>query len=326
MSSRHKRWSFSLKKEAKYEELKQFLAEFMEAVRIMLVSDRFQPIQRGLMLTTRSMVEMAEYYLKVRLHQYMLGSVFTTDCLENTNMQIRDKNKVPTAVELLYIIRTLVASNFTKKKFKGNCEGDQSQWLTTLEEIRRLKKTDMTEEEREDIDFIMGSEGIEDRSEAYAFTCFLGCLFKRTICTKSYCAKCLQVLKKKDDEAMQLDKLINLKEYTSGALITPSNIAYKFFSLVENTVNENPSVYRDGIVAWNAFIDKMVGVANDKFPEIPPCHLHLLVNRFMHMRAHFWTKFLNQKRRSDERLAKDEKKKIKEASYASKSVMGYYIP
>ena len=74
MSSRHKKWSFSLKKEAKYEELKQFLAGFMEDVRIMQVSDRFQPIQRGLMLTTRSMVEMAEYYLKVRLHQYMLGS------------------------------------------------------------------------------------------------------------------------------------------------------------------------------------------------------------------------------------------------------------
>ena len=327
MSSRHKKWSFSLKKEAKYEELKQFLAGFMEDVRIMQVSDRFQPIQRGLMLTTRSMVEMAEYYLKVRLHQYMLGSVFSTDSLENTNMQVRAKNKVPTAVELLYIIRTLVASNFTKKKFKGNCEDDQSQWLTTLEEIRRLKTPeDMTAEERADIDFIMGSEGIEDRSEAYAFTCFLGCLFKRTICTKSYCAKCLQVLKKKDDEAMQLDKLIKLKEYTSGALFPPSNIAYKFFSLVENSVNENPGVYRDGIVVWNAFIDKMVGVANDKFPEIPPCHLHLIVNRFMHMRAHFWTKFLNQKRRSDERLAKDQKKKEKAASHASKSVMGYYIP
>ena len=326
MSARHSKWAFSLKKEDKYLEIKQFLADFMEDVRTMKVGDSFKPIQTGIMLTNTSMVEMSEFYLREKNHETLLGSVFSTDALENTNMQIRDKNKAPTALEVLYIIRTLVASNFTKTKFNGNCEDEQSRWLTTLEEIRNLKKLETTEEEQEDIDFVEGSSGIADRSESYAFTCLLGCLFKRTICKKSFCDKCVNALVKKDDESMQFDKLLKMKEYKPGALVPANMLAYKFFSLVENTVNANPSVYRKGIVVWNRFMDKMVGVANDQFPKIPSCHIRLLLNRFMHMRSHFWAKFMNQKRKSDENLAKEQKKKIKEAAHASKSMMGYYLP
>ena len=131
MSSRHAKWAFSLKKEDKYLEIKQFLADFTEDVRTMKVGDSFKPIQTGIMLTNTSMVEMSEFYLREKNHETLLGSVFSTDALENTNMQIRDKNKAPTALEVLYIIRTLVASNFTKTKFQGNCEDEQSRWLTT---------------------------------------------------------------------------------------------------------------------------------------------------------------------------------------------------
>lgn len=53
----------------------------------------FKPVQRGIIITTTSVINLTEYLIKERNFQFILTSRFTQDCVENLFSQIRRKKR-----------------------------------------------------------------------------------------------------------------------------------------------------------------------------------------------------------------------------------------
>ena len=131
----------------------------------------------------------------------LFTKVFSTESVENLFSSIRRKKKSPTALEVKYIIRSLIIIKFSKPSKYGSYDPDELEgsdgktgWLKELKEIREKEKLENTMDEEYDYPIITADITLKDYSEEIALCNLIGCVFRRTILTKSKCARCEEEL------------------------------------------------------------------------------------------------------------------------------------
>lgn len=85
VTSRNLSIAISKKNEKKYNKTMNFLNEFIEFMRCINFSDKFvwKPFQKGMILSTMSIIELSTYLIEERNYSFVLINRFTQDCVEN---------------------------------------------------------------------------------------------------------------------------------------------------------------------------------------------------------------------------------------------------
>ena len=140
MFSRHAGLALSYTNIQKYDLAIQDLTEFVSIAREMKigVQNRWKPVQTGIILSTSTVISLADTLLTSRNgFQFLLTSRLTQDCLENLFSSIRLRNPTPTPVELKNALKIITVAQFLKKaRFSSYDDDDASYLINYLEPLQ----------------------------------------------------------------------------------------------------------------------------------------------------------------------------------------------
>ena len=100
MTSRTCKLALGIKDASMYNNSISFLHEVIDIfTQIKIGNGEFKPVQRGIMISTTSVINVTEYLIKTRKFSFILTSRFSQDCVENLFSQIRRKNVIPNPLQ-----------------------------------------------------------------------------------------------------------------------------------------------------------------------------------------------------------------------------------
>jgi len=80
----------------KYNETIQFLHNFMDMFKnIKIGSGTWKPCQTGVLLATKSIIDLQNIFLNEKSYKFLLTGIFSQDCLENLFSCIRSVQPIP---------------------------------------------------------------------------------------------------------------------------------------------------------------------------------------------------------------------------------------
>jgi hypothetical protein len=109
-----------------YQETLLFLDEFITLFSSLQVApDKngkalWKPIQTGVILTTKSILDLQNLFLNEKKYSFLLTSRFSQDCLENVFSQIRSRHPVPTAIQFKQDLKLLSVFQYLDMPFNNN--------------------------------------------------------------------------------------------------------------------------------------------------------------------------------------------------------------
>lgn len=124
--------SLSLKNMDKYKETISFLKEFMFIVEHLNVDKSWKPFQHGLLISTKSAVEISKFLLEEKRYDFVLLGRFTQDCIENLFSRIRQTQCKPNALQFKNALKNLFIMQFMANVSKGNYNDDKGEHLTVF--------------------------------------------------------------------------------------------------------------------------------------------------------------------------------------------------
>ena len=172
--------------------------------------------------------------------------------------------------------------------------------------------------ELEDIIFQIGDFDLNDFSEEQGLVYHIGYVLKKTICSRSHCQHCIDLLTTSEDNKDMRHLLIVEKAYSEGALTLPSKLACDLFERSNASFMTNRDKFAEAPRALDKFIDWLKDDLLENFPDFPLCHLDLLLRRFFKVRMYFWARFLDAEL---QKSIKDQKNK----TYDSRTMTGYSL-
>lgn len=127
----------------KFEETITFLKEVSEIFENIKVgnSGAFKPIQRGIMITTKTVIELSTYLIEECGYQYVLGGRLTSDCIENIFSCIRAKQPIPNTVQFKQCIKVITVSQFLKPIKTSNYDEDDRVFLGDFLTVQKRRST-----------------------------------------------------------------------------------------------------------------------------------------------------------------------------------------
>lgn len=125
-------------KEKQYEDSIQFLYSVIELFKNMEIGRHFKPVQRGVMITTQSIIELTEYLIIERDYKYVLTSRFTQDCVENLFSGIRAKHQIPNALQFKQDLKELCISHYIRPSKNSNYDQDDREFICNFLSPRKL--------------------------------------------------------------------------------------------------------------------------------------------------------------------------------------------
>ena len=329
MKSRNPHHCFRLSREDKFQETCQFLRDFVSLFESITFDCRtgntYKPFQKGVHLTTYSMLGQCQYYLHEKGHSYLLGGRFTTDFVENYFSQVRRRHKIPTCLEFRYAFKALLIIQCQNGARGSSYFFDDANlyWTTRLKELKELNaENELLDVDHDVCNVLMGDRLEKDHSQENALTYMLGYLFKQTIVpgAESACDTCNKTFVQKYSDSSENQKLLVLKCYTPNALCVPNDYAYKLFSFVESSFLLNVADFKDNAQSFmDSMVEKCAKTMKSMFPEIVTCHLDLLLRRFFKIRMIFYTRWLSAEAKQSPEFAS----MYAAAGHSSASVMGY---
>lgn len=145
MTSRNCKIALGLKNEEIYNANIKFLYEIIDLFKNIGIGKKeiFKPVQRGIILTTTSVINLVEYLLNKRNFQFVLIGRFTQDCIENLFSLLRHKNVIPDCLQFKNDLKLISVAMYMKSIVSGNYEEDDSEYLCGfLEYLSKTRKKD----------------------------------------------------------------------------------------------------------------------------------------------------------------------------------------
>ena len=100
----------------------------------------FKPVQRGIMISTQSIIDLTEYLITKRNFQYVLTTRFTQDCVENLFSQIRQKNVIPHSLQFTNDLKLIAISIYMRDINNTNYDNDDQQYQDFSSIYNKRKK------------------------------------------------------------------------------------------------------------------------------------------------------------------------------------------
>ena len=321
VSSRNSYMAFHKTLDETHLHMEQFLQDFTEIIDSLTFmsnkGDEQKPIQTGIKLHTKSLFTLQNYYINKLQFDYLLPGRLGSDCIENYFSQVRAKNPSPTPMQFLRAFKALLIMHHMKpSKYGSYMEDVGSHWLTELRDLKECQLETLDEDQDENVyEILVGDNVNKEFTQECALVHVAGYVLKKTIHTRSKCEKCQEFFTQ-SSPTLDLHKLVKEKEYKEGALTLPTEVAWRVFSFAESSFNMNIEALKKGQIIPGDLVDKLYDTVKD-IPEIPHCHLKLILRRFLNVRSHFWARQMD--------LEEKEKKNLEQkAAAASKTMGGYY--
>lgn len=294
MSSRHPVMALSKSKPDKYAEAVAFLRSFAYLIKsISAGQGQWKPVQSGIILSTHSVLELAECLLPKQ--SFLLTSRLTQDCLENLFSSVRYKNPNPTCREFRFALKTIMVAQFLAISTSGNYEQDDREYMAEFLDCSTVPPAIDTPD---DVVLCMLEEGFEmSKDEANSLYYLAGYTLQSCRKQKQTCEQCFNAALRNDDAANELpSQLSALKEFTAAeSLCYVSKAVYDQFVLWERIIRdiETQVLVRPNI-SQQIFDNCMLHTEL----SLPTCHslVAKLCRKFIHARLHFLARKLSKGR------------------------------
>lgn len=144
MSSRHCSVALGKLHIEKYNENVDFLNEFLELFKNLTVGQKqqFKPVQKGIMITTISILQLTNYLLEEKAFQFLLPVAWHKHCVENLFSVIKSKNPVLNALQFENNLKLISVSLYMQPVIQSNYEEDNGNYLTGFLELLEKKEKD----------------------------------------------------------------------------------------------------------------------------------------------------------------------------------------
>lgn len=132
MTSRHCSISLGIKDITKYKNTVSFLNEFMEIFCHLHIGDKgdFKPVQKGVIISTKSILDLADYLFRERNFQFLLTGRLTQDCVENLFSVLRSKNVILNALQFKTNVKLIATFLYMRPISRANYEKDDAEYVT----------------------------------------------------------------------------------------------------------------------------------------------------------------------------------------------------
>ena len=321
-TSRKRSMAFSYKNMEEFNRALTDLGEFRDIIDTSILSKAQKnariPLQKGIVLATNSMIDIAVDLLDNHGFEFVIGGRFTSEPVENVFSCVRKRTLHPTCREFRNSIRAFSIINQNVSKSSGYHQ-DDSFWLSGLAEAKSISTTEDQSEGQQYSVPDSNSDEFEV-SEQLSFTYVCGYVLSKSICENLYCEPC-QSLLLSDGPSNKAHALISAKEFKEekNCLIYPSEFALKLFTKLEELfqINEKPAILNHKVVknlSKTAF-EHILTV----LPNMPKCHLYKIIYRYFNVKFH---RFASQK---SDTVLKSQAASIKSGVYGSKSAKGHSL-
>jgi hypothetical protein len=229
-----------------YQETLLFLDEFITLFSSLQVApDKngkalWKPIQTGVILTTKSILDLQNLFLNEKKYSFLLTSRFSQDCLENVFSQIRSRHPVPTAIQFKQDLKLLSVFQYLDMPFNNNTnyEYDEGAPLTGFLNYIRMNQNKKNYNDNEtERNLILPSDWnkhqLSLREKNALYNC-AGYVIK-TMRKQKICQDCMLALgsKTKRITIRPYSKYVALKEYKAGCLFYVTDKTFQTAVLVE---------------------------------------------------------------------------------------------
>lgn len=103
-----------------------FLNEFIEFMRCINFSNKsIWKFQKGIILSTMSIIELFTYLIEKRNYNFVLTSRFTQDCVENLFLVLRLKNSTLNALQFKTNLRPIAISYYMRQVSTSSYSSDR---------------------------------------------------------------------------------------------------------------------------------------------------------------------------------------------------------
>lgn len=293
-SSRSAQNALSLKNPQKYAESVEFLNEYIKLIREVKigVKGEWKPVQTGIQMSTTSILEIAEYLLKVKGFEFLLTSRLSQDKLENLFSQIRRRKKTPNCYEFKNALKIVTLAQFLAPVKGHNYENDDGGYFLDFLNSNPLAKADMKEVD-DDEDFVTkfakespAPDSNDHDDELYNFCGYI--VNSETKRMKLKCADCSKIIHATSEEIEEngFCTIVCERDFTGSSLVYCSPLVFNEIfkpcdSICKRIEKSLEFITKDGCC------QNLIKIAMAETKDVlPSCHglRARLVNRFITMR------------------------------------------
>lgn len=287
MTSRNPLLALSKYNDTTYNETIQFLYSFMEIFSSLKIGTKgaWKPVQTGVVLCTKSIIDIQATLLNDNNYKFVLTSRFTQDSLENLFSLVRAKQPAPTALQFKQNLKLIMLSQYMKDVKKGNYDEDDRETLTGF--LEHINTSNHTQEEKEPElpdDFQINSLELSP-SEMNSLYCLLGYIIKSINHNSKHCNECIISLGNKKPYGLPYERLTKIKCFKDNTLWFPSESTFKFVLQMEEIFSNYIEVLKaQKINLKKYFVSKIKQEIS--VSHIPQCHdlLNTLISRYITFR------------------------------------------
>lgn len=246
-----------------YKTTVEFFESCIELFRDMRVGNKgvFKPVQTGLMITTKSFIELADFLIKERGFLYVLGARFSNDFVENLFSNVRKKFPIPNALQFQYSLKHITFSQYLQALPNTNYAVDSGDLLADF--LQRPKKVFSKQTEEMCVAPNVESKIIQlNNLELNSLYYVCGYIISSICKNQKICDRCIASAGSKTyDPKIQFSRLVSLKCYRAKTLFFVNNTTFNYFLDMNNVITSYlPHVKQIQYSNFNIvtfFLDKM---------------------------------------------------------------------
>jgi hypothetical protein len=262
------------------------------------VISSWKPIQTGLLMASRSLVDLHNDFVRAGYYKYLMTSRLSQDALENLFSQIRGRgDSHPTPVKFRHSLRLICISQFTKTPKNSSYDSaDVTRYAVPLLRCKDNKLSTKTEENVANDDTVVKTVLQMGICQTNALAYLAGWIaFK--LKSKQTCTDCLSwLVKNQADEGSAMEsaelQLTVLKSYGGSeyGLTLPSSNLFNLLMCAEATFVACKPDFVHGVNLQGDLLIKSANLL--KAPDIPKCHEigSVVLNKFYKLRLHIYSK------------------------------------
>lgn len=100
----------------------------------------FKPVQAGIILSTKSVIELTDYLITQHKYLFVLAGRLTQDCVENLFSLIRAKNIIPNALQFKHNLKLIAVSQYLKPCSNTSYDEDDRSFIGISLPNKKLNK------------------------------------------------------------------------------------------------------------------------------------------------------------------------------------------
>lgn len=224
--------------EKKFEESITFLESIIELFQEMKVGNgqQFKPVQRGVIITTKSIIELSIYLINEKGYLYVLAGRLTSDCVENIFSCIRAKHPSPTALQFKQNLKIIAISKYLKPI--GNSSYDEDDRIIVGDFLSKPKAREI-KKQLPPVPDLLTKEIHIGNVEMNILYYIAGYILSRISHNNISCKLCLSSAGSPTYESsLKFAKFVLLKSFRRNTLFFVNDVTFQYFYQMEIIIRQ----------------------------------------------------------------------------------------